>query len=371
MRHALRKLSLAATMATIALFATACTGGGTTGSAPGANDPNGGTGGTTSGVEWTPGPLDEFQSRIFGWSTDPAQQETQAEAQARIDREGREDQEMIAACMAEQGFLFNVRTENFGSVIFMDELDGPAWGTREFAEIYGFGMANDPWAQQRDEIGISDSEVVWVDPNQELLDSMSDAERAAWEEALWGAPQDGDTWDPMLAGCNGQAQAARWPEQNVDAQFVTLQNEMDLVWQQMQNDPRLTARNAAWATCMASAGYPGFADLNALHQSLNDEWGLVQGWVQNNEIWGNWNWDLHPEGPDESDLFEANPADIDDFGQREIALAVANFDCQQQVNWERIERDVNMDLQQQFVNQHRDELEAWAQFAEASREGGN
>jgi len=347
---------------TMLLAACSATGGGAT-----SPDGETGTGSTgTAASEWTPGPLDEFQSRIFGWNMDPNQQETQAEAQARIDREGREQEEMIAACMSEQGFTYIVRDSNFGTIWIADPNDGPQWGTREFAEQFGFGMANSPWSQPMD-VEPAEPEV-WVDPNQDILDAMSEAEREAWNEALWGAPQEGE-WDPMLAGCAGQAQAARWPETQVDDQFVSLQAEMDMVWQQIQSDPRILNLNNSWASCMANAGYPGFTDENAMFNSLNDEFGVVQGWEINNEIWGNWDWDAYPDGPDASQIFTPDPADLAAFGEREIAIAVANHDCREQVSWDSVQLEVNHDLQQRFVDQHRAELEAWAQHEEASRAG--
>jgi len=51
---------------------------------------------------------------------------------------------------------------------------------------------------------------------------------------------------------------------------------------------------------------------------------------------------------------------VADFSAREIALAVADFDCQQSVQLARRQNDVQNELQQQFVNQHHAELEAWA-----------
>jgi len=365
MRLLTPKLRLAALGGvSLSFLLAACSPGGLTSTAP---DGNGG--GNSAATTWTPGPLDEFQARIFNWNMDPNQQETQAEAQARIDREGREREEMISACMSAQGFTYNFNESSFGTIWISDPNDGPQWGSREFAEQYGFGMVNDPWRAQQDENIPQGEPEVWVDPNQELLEAMSDAEREAWLEALWGTPQEGDTWDPALAGCSGQAQAALWPEQNVAEQFVSLQNEMDLVWQQMQSDPRLTTLNAAWATCMANAGYPGFADNNSMWSVLNEEWGVVQGWEINNEIWGNWDWDAHPDGPDASMLHQPNPADLAAFQEREIALAIANYDCNQQVDFDATQREINLDLQQQFVDQHRAELEAWAQFEEARRAG--
>lgn len=315
-------------------------------------------------ADWVPGPLDEFQARIFGWSTDPNQQETQQEAQARMDADGRRIEELVAACMAEYGFTYIPRDDAGGTVIFGDELDVP-WGTREFAETYGFGVVNDPW-NNREEQPV-DEPIEWFDPNQETVDAMSDAERDAWNEALWGPPQEDGEWDPMQAGCQGRAQHEVHNPGAADEQFAALQAEMDTLWERMQTDPRITAVNAEWASCMADAGHPGLPGAHELNNLLWEEWRVVQRWDQHDEIFMSWDWEANPDGPTE--MPEPDPAEVAAFAEREIALAVADFDCRQSVDFETVFQDVNHDLQQQFVDRHRAELEAWAEHAEARRDG--
>lgn len=319
--------------------------------------------GAAASDDWVPGPLDEFQSRIWGFALDPTQQETQQEAQARMDAESRRVEELTAACMAEYGFTYIPRDDAGGSVFFGDELE-TQWGTREFAETYGFGIANDPWAALHSQP--VDEPVEWFDPNQETVDAMSDAERDAWQEALWGPPQEDGEWDPMQAGCSGRAQAEVFNFGTDDHEFSALQDEMNTMWERMQADPRITTVNADWAACMADAGHPGLTGSHELSSSLWDEWRAVQMWDVHEEIVENWDWDAEPMGP--TDMPEADPAEIAAFGEREIALAVADFDCRRAVDFDAVQQDVNHDHQQRFVDQHRDELEAWAAHAEARRD---
>jgi len=49
---------------------------------------------------------------------------------------------------------------------------------------------------------------------------------------------------------------------------------------------------------------------------------------------------------------------------------VASWDCKAQANYLAIAREVDFDLQQQFVDQNRGELERWAQLVEEARHSG-
>jgi hypothetical protein len=53
--------------------------------------------------------------------------------------------------------------------------------------------------------------------------------------------------------------------------------------------------------------------------------------------------------------------------EAEIATAVADFDCQDEVGFEKVRVEVTNEYQQTFVDAHRAELEAWVESAEAAR----
>jgi hypothetical protein len=360
------RIMAAATLAgSMILVATGCAG--ESGNAAGAA-------GTDSGVfEWTPGPLDEFQARIWGFSLD-GQQETQQEAQARIDQEGREIEENIAACMAALGFEYNMRPDAGGTIIIMGgaDDDGPQWGSRNFVETYGFAISTDPWGSRMAVDDVDGPREVWVDPNQELFDNMSESELQAWQEALWGPPWEGDweDWDWTIhGGCSGQAQGAIWGSRTTPEQFLPLEEEMNNLWSNIQSDPRISALNTEWATCMSTAGYPGFTAANDIQMDLWAEWDIIQGWEARNEVFNSWNWDLNPEGPSEDMLPQPDPAEVAAFTEREIALAIADFNCRAAVDFDAASHQVTLDWQQRFVDQNRGELEAWALHMEALRNG--
>ena len=347
--RSVRRLA-AASLAASALFPSAC---GTSDAAAAADG-------------WVPGPLDEFSARIFGWSLDASEQRSQQEEQARLDAEHREMEAFIAACMAEYGFDYIPNEQGGSRIFFHDDEDGPQWGTRHFAETYGFAISTDPWGWNDRDADFGHEE--WFDPNQEQLEAMSEAEQAAWWEALWGPPQEPDEdgnwpeWDPMQAGCAGRAQADRWQDPVQDDEFGWLADEMNRVWEAADADPRMTRLQSDWASCMADAGHGEFPDQNTMHNALWEEWQVVQG--QDPSIWEGWDWEAFPDGPT---FPEPDPAEVEAFTAREIAVAVADFDCRDELNFDAVQVEVHHDHQQQFVDRHGDALEQWASREEARR----
>ena len=308
---------------------------------------------TAAPVEWTPSPLEEFTSRIQGWEI-PGTPENAAQVQARLNRQSLERGEIIAACMAEQGFTYQLDPSAAAGIVFSD-YDGPTWGTREFAESYGFGLSTDPWGLADVELADDDYTLVGADTatgttlagvyvsaldlNAEQLAAMSDAERAAWDDALWGiyaAPQEGEIWDPTLAGCWGAAEIALGAGVTPD-QFQALETEMAQLWQQIENDPRFAALNMEWGICLTEAGFPGFTSEIALHEQLRTE------------------------------VLALTAGDAAAFREREIAIALADFDCREQTDFVATQTAISHGLQQQFVDRNRAKLEAWASYMEQQR----
>ena len=58
-------------------------------------------------------------------------------------------------------------------------------------------------------------------------------------------------------------------------------------------------------------------------------------------------------------------ASVSMFRDREISLAVANWDCKAETNFDLEILAVEIDLQQQFVEAHREDIEAWAEYSES------
>ena len=367
-------------MATLALTAAVVLGACTATDVGAATDPTGGQPGTSivapePTTAQTPepepatpsapvGPLDEFRSRIFGGLAGTTLTEVERNEAAL----NRALAQFVAACMAEQGFTFiageGLPNVGIGLGAPAQEETGPIFGTREWAQQYGFGFSTDAWANT----GRNTTTGSVLDPNAEQVAAMSDAERAAWDVALSGEPPDlADlaAWNAQhpagIGGCQGQAIAAYLPMMTNDEQFVGLRNEMNRLADVVAADPRMFELNVAWASCMADHGFTARPDRDEFwFTDVQNEWFALTG----RDVLLTWDWEHSPEGPPEPDR-SLIPA----FREREIAMAVADYDCLQQVSWVETQRAIDFDHQQQFVDLHRNELEAWAQQMEARREG--
>lgn len=323
--------------------------------------------GDTAGTEWVPGPLDEYTARIYGYSLDEDEQ-SQEEAQAQSDAQNREVEELVATCMQEQGFDYTPNTANSTTVGTSPELD-VEWGTREFAEKYGYGISTDPYGTADDPV---DDGSEYVDPNQEYVESMSESEATAYNEALWGpsveyVEGEETEYDWTQGGCYGAAQHEIFEGGAVADEFSALSDEVNALWETIEADPRMAELKAKWASCMADAGFDGMTDMNTAQEPLYDEWNALQGWEdpEYQAQMETWDWEAEPEGPPAP---EPDPAALAAFTDKEIAMATADFTCQEEIDYVKAATAVNHEVQQEFVDTHRDELEAWAEAATAARD---
>ena len=310
--------------------------------------------------EWTLGPLDEIMNEIHGWDATDAMSAEDHMAQFDYDNQRRE--EFIAACMAELGFDYIPNTNNVSIMISDGSQLSVPLNSRQFAETYGFGISTDPWGHD----SISRDYGEWEDPNAALTEAMSEAELNAYIEALWGAATEPDEdgnwpeWDPANAGCSGAAFLEYPGTITIGAvdidQFAALQDEVWGLWEVAENDPRVVSARAQLDSCLAPFGIDRHISEAMWSQWSEMNWG-------SDELWQNWDFDAYPEGP----VFDPDPADIADFTEREIANAVAFFDCSLETNVDQILMDVNYEIQQDFVNLHQAELDAWLEHANSTR----
>ncbi|WP_454293953.1 hypothetical protein [Salana multivorans] len=282
------------------------------------------------------------------------------ELQAYHDQRSRRQEDLIAQCMADQGFDFNAEGSGDQVQVGRDEgededREGPQWGTIEYAEQYGYDVFI------REEQPLIESEGEWVDPNAELLEGMSDAERTAWEEALWGAPSEGEhdleadpeevEWSWEDQGCTGWAQHevdqddpdAGLRTLREDPRFSDLFKQLDSMSERVQSDPRMTELHEEWASCMAVAGYsfdrPADAQISIyrLQESM---------------------WD----GDDDTESGEPDQALVEEYKDLEITTAVADVTCQEEIGLQEEGLQIRFAIEQEFIDANKDAL---AEFATA------
>lgn len=346
---------LAAAAAATLLLLTACSAG---------DEPTAsGTDGASSSDGPELGPLEEYMLKAGGNGLAGTTVVRAGDDQSDLDESNRTMENLVAACMSEQGFDY---TPSGNSGISVSTTDGDEldveWGSREFAEKYGYGISTDPWGMESAQSAADGA--VAGDPNEELLASMSDTERAAFETALYGAPREDvarlsvgvvggeDEYDWRNAGCLGAAQhevySAEGPAED-DARFAALQEEIAAFWQSAETASERVSLEAEFAACMADAG---FASVTSKQEAMQPILTAYQELLATG--------DGTRSGVDTTKL--------DEFRAGEIEQAVADWTCADDIDYEARLSTSSHRLQQEFVDQHKPELEAWVEAAtEAGR----
>jgi hypothetical protein len=280
-------------------------------------------------------------------------------------------QESIASCMAQEGFEYvpAVRAQGFGFVASDQE---------EFAREQGFGITT--WFGEEDLFSSGDED--WVDPNAEIVASLSESERDAYLEVLHGESTFGDpgasgdvesVGDLWGRGCNGKAYEEVFGAMN--AVFIELGPQLEELNQRVEADPRFQEAEAVWAGCMADRGFP-YDSQETMFEQVNEEFGR-----RLEEIVGAENAFFDPlagmseeeaeafweEGRSEeeiADFFDQARQEamagidqeaLEALQQEERDIAVASFECGEELNDTVLE--VFREYEGDFVRENRDVLE--------------
>lgn len=337
-----RLIAIAATLCTGALVLTAC-------------------GGADGGkVTYEDSPLMVYMNAGY----DPNQSE--AEMQAEREAEEQKVQEHIAACMTKQGFEYTpVSNTQFFSSADIDV----EWGSKEFAERYGYGVFTDPWNNNDVDVQ-KEAEEQWKnDPNNLYRESLSESEQLAYDSALHGDPmanepiidEDGNEqyeWDWQTAGCYGAAQHEIYGEGVWSSdEFRPLMERMQTVYDQTQADPRVQKLDATWATCMADAGFAGLTSPRAATEQLYTKFNDLQTAF----------YQSIPEPTQEQmndpnfvwPQFDMNTPEIQAEAEAEIKQATADWACKDKMNYESEQLKIQFEHEQKFIDENKQELEAF------------
>ncbi|QCB93026.1 hypothetical protein [Cellulomonas shaoxiangyii] len=326
--------SVGALAGAVALLLTGCTGGGGDGAAPSDDET---------------GPISAFFEQVGG-SMDSEDGEAQ---QRRVE-------ELVAACMAEEGFEYTpVEPMSAGA---MGSDDAPEWDTLEFAEQYGYG------ATTGEELFGGTSEE-YVDPNQEYVSAMSQTEQEAYYAALYGVVEEVEDpeaqaeveYDWTTAGCQGAASHEVYEEGQVwdDPAMQELLDEMNTEYERLAEDDAVREAQSAWAECVADAGYD-FATPDEASQSIYDEHSALMGYDQ----------EVDPEAdPATAAPPEPDEAKLAELREKEIALATADRRCQEETGYAKAQKDAQLAMETRLWDKYGEQLQAYADDRTAGADG--
>lgn len=304
--------------------------------------------GSGAAAEVEAGPLEEYFAALW---------DDEAWTQEKYDQENLRREELIAECMAKEGFEYTPNVDTGGVVIGDGETEGPAWDSLEFAEQYGYGVVD--WPGREDIEEITDYED-YTDPNEDYVSSLSESEQNAYYATLYGETvmdEDEDfsfdseeeayeyNWEDN--GCwgwadheitSGDTSGAAWEDPEFEELFLAMED----LWSETSTTPDITAANGEWAACMEKAGYPGMTSPDEAQNLMYE---------RQNEIYE------AAESPD-GEWTEPSPEAFEGLRTEEIALATADWKCKDQVNYTERLQKADYAAQQAFVDAHRDQLEA-------------
>ncbi len=291
-------------------------------------------------------PLEEYLGAIYGGGGTPEEQ------QARLAEEQKKREEVVASCMKEKGFEYTPDLQGaISSLSAGDDVWNP--DDREWVSQWGYGAVDSPG---RDEQG--DPTTTWVDPNADYLDTLSESEKTAFTEALWGrgstdtstgastaeGSDEAPVWDWKTAGCQGAAQHEVSGENPLTTdEFAPLLAAINELWQQASTYPGMPEADRDWVACMDDAGYPGFTSQPDAAQSIHSEV---------SELW-------NAQGAGSSaEPGEPDPAALAEVKEKEIALALADLDCREKTDYSARADKARRDAESAFVTAHKAELDA-------------
>jgi hypothetical protein len=201
---------------------------------------------------------------------------------------------------------------------------------------------------------------------------MSQSEQEAYFAALHGEqvfPEEGEegaeeefVYDWTQNGCQGRAQHEVYEGGDAGDEMASLQEEMNAVWEQTQQDPRVVEVTTQWVGCMGDAGITGLTTVDDAQMRISDKANAVYE--------ESYNGDPATEMPTPEEMadLEAQVQErLGEITEEEITTAVADFNCRQEVGYDDVFQEATHDLQQQFVDTHREELDAWVEAVSQAR----
>ncbi|OAN43079.1 hypothetical protein [Microbacterium sp. H83] len=306
-------------------------------------------------LDYEDSPLTKYLSSAYGGDL------SQEEQQKQFEEQQRQQEELMAECMADEGFEYTPNLQS-GGIVFSD--DEVPWepDEKEWVEKYGYGIVNNPYNDMTEE----QSSEEYVDPNAEYVQSLSESEQTAFYETAYGVPPEEDelaedgsyeySWED--AGCQGWAQHELQGEDPWQAdEFAELRTKMDELWTSLQDAPEYAELNAAWAACMDEGGEPGFATQMEAQQSISDEQSALF-----DAAYGDGTTEVDPEAAEFED--PSTSPEMKALGEREIELAIVDLGCRAETSYTKKSLEIQFALEEKFIAENKADLEAFKAAAE-------
>ncbi|MDR6867361.1 hypothetical protein J2Y69_001964 [Microbacterium resistens] len=301
---------------------------------------------------------------------------SEEEQNRRFEEQNKKQEELVAQCMAKEGFEYKPFTGNTAIAVSGDGDWDPE--SRGWVEKYGYGAVNSPWAERHQDPGEGPDESM-KDPNQEYLETLSESEQAAFNEVLHGKMpdpaemgEDGSfEWKWEDAGCQG------WAQHEIGAgdpwqadEFSGLRDRMQKFWEGTQESAPMKELDGKWASCMADAGEPGFTKQGDAAQTIYDAMNKIYEAANGNGSVGGGTGATPPpsEVSDPADVPDPSKSpEMKELGEKEVALALKDLDCREKTAYRDTQIKNQFALEEEFIAANKADLEAFKAAAEQSK----
>jgi hypothetical protein len=320
---------------------------------------------TDLGIE---APLDEYRRAAEGPAVDFGE-----ELARNIERTDRA-QEAVAQCMKDSGFEYypvpyqGSRFKEAPSGFSPATMPIPSLSPdRETVARWGYGVQAAPEPNQGDPFRGQDPGVAEADKkNQDYRDSLSREGRDAYDRKLRGFTE-ADVVDPTdLAPTPDPDTCARVPGEPMEASDPradlllaysgVLLGLREVTATDVPMDPRSLALHEEWNTCMVDKGFDTAPEITETKPGSADiDTGVTTTEIRSETGYGDQASPLNAAklaqtlDPAGGGLLVADPA--------QIRIALADFDCRAATDYLRRITDLQIELEQAFVDKHRRQLD--------------
>ncbi len=216
-------------------------------------------------------------------------------AEAAFAEQQREINEQVVACMAAEGFEY-IPQDHGDMIVFGEDAgpDGLVWGSDEWVAKYGFGISTQAFPQEivgPELVGMDESmymgEEDHQDPNEDYVNSLSEADREAFYETLYGNDPGPDIEEGMsdeemeeaiaeweenreFTGCEEKA----WADSNFgggqDAFYREFGDDMEDMWEGIESHPKIVEAERGIAECVSDKGY-AYTTMREVYEQFDEK----------------------------------------------------------------------------------------------------
>jgi hypothetical protein len=267
---------------------------------------------------------------------------TQAERDAAAEDFRRQEQ-IIAACMQEQGFEYIERDYNQAVDAKVKNTEAFDLPPDQYAERWGYGISTIDPSQFTAEAP--------DDPNSAIVEALSPEARSAYDKAMYGNGRE----QADDGGCQGRAMREIYGEDFADrkevasSEYSALDEEMGALWDRVVNDPRVVAAKSGWSDCMADAGHPEATDPDNAAQLVVERFSDLYG-VDPSQF-------KEVRAGMKSPPQQPAPAALAEVQSYERSLAMADRRCK--AAYDDAVFTVQTEVENRFIEENRAELERY------------